>query len=148
MGRTPGTLMPDRFQETDRGESEVMEIQMGPSHPASHGTIKFNLRLDGETILDVDVEIGYLHRGFEKMCEQGTWNHCVPVRRPPELRLAHPEQRRPSRSRSSSWRGDQRARARAVHPGDRRRDLPHHRSPHVPRHGGAGGRAPPRPAST
>jgi NADH-quinone oxidoreductase subunit D len=78
MGRTPGTLMPDRFQETDRGESEIMEIQMGPSHPASHGTIKFNLRLDGETIVDVDVEIGYLHRGFEKMCEQGTWNHCVP----------------------------------------------------------------------
>jgi NADH-quinone oxidoreductase subunit D len=78
MDRTPGTLMPDRFQETDRGESDIMEIQMGPSHPASHGTVKFNLRLDGETIIDVDVEIGYLHRGFEKMCEQGTWNHCVP----------------------------------------------------------------------
>ena len=57
---------------------EIMEIQMGPSHPASHGTIKFNLRLDGETIVDVDVEIGYLHRGFEKMCEQFTWNHCYP----------------------------------------------------------------------
>jgi NADH-quinone oxidoreductase subunit D len=58
--------------------NEVMEIQMGPSHPASHGTVKFNLRLDGETIVDVDVEIGYLHRGFEKMCEQGTWNHVFP----------------------------------------------------------------------
>src|SRR5882757_4428906 len=57
---------------------EIMELQMGPSHPASHGTIKFNLKLDGETIVDVDVEIGYLHRGFEKMCEQGTWNHCFP----------------------------------------------------------------------
>ena len=55
MERTPGTLMPDRFQETDHGESDIMEIQMGPSHPASHGTIKFNLRLDGETIIDVDV---------------------------------------------------------------------------------------------
>jgi len=78
MPHTPGSLMPDRFEETDRGASDVMEIQMGPSHPASHGTIKFNLRLDGETIVDVDVEIGYLHRGFEKMCEQGTWNHCMP----------------------------------------------------------------------
>ncbi|TMB24398.1 MAG: NADH-quinone oxidoreductase subunit D [Deltaproteobacteria bacterium] len=58
--------------------SELMELQMGPSHPASHGTIKFNLRLDGERIVDVDVEIGYLHRGFEKMCEQGTWNHVFP----------------------------------------------------------------------
>jgi NADH-quinone oxidoreductase subunit D len=57
---------------------EIIELQMGPSHPASHGTIKFNLKLDGETIVDCDVEIGYLHRGFEKMCEQGTWNHVFP----------------------------------------------------------------------
>ena len=58
--------------------SEVMELQMGPSHPASHGTIKFNLTLDGETILRCDTEIGYLHRGFEKMCEQGTWTQAIP----------------------------------------------------------------------
>src|SRR5262250_1672226 len=58
--------------------SEVMSLQMGPSHPASHGTIKFNLKLDGERILDCDVEVGYLHRGFEKMCEQGTWTQCFP----------------------------------------------------------------------
>lgn len=57
---------------------EVMEIQMGPSHPASHGTIKFNLKLDGERIVDCDVEVGYLHRGFEKMCEQGTWTQAFP----------------------------------------------------------------------
>jgi NADH-quinone oxidoreductase subunit D len=58
--------------------SEVMELQMGPSHPASHGTIKFNLRLDGESIQKCDTEIGYLHRGFEKMCEQGTWTQSIP----------------------------------------------------------------------
>lgn len=57
---------------------EVMELQMGPSHPAAHGTIKFNLTLDGETITGCDTEIGYLHRGFEKMCEQGTWTQCIP----------------------------------------------------------------------
>ena len=57
---------------------EIMELQMGPSHPASHGTIKFNLKLDGERIVDCDVEVGYLHRGFEKMCEQGTWTQCFP----------------------------------------------------------------------
>jgi NADH-quinone oxidoreductase subunit D len=55
-----------------------MEIQMGPSHPATHGTIKFNLVLDGESIQSCDTEIGYLHRGFEKMCEQGTWTQCIP----------------------------------------------------------------------
>jgi len=58
--------------------SEVMELQMGPSHPATHGTIKFHLRLDGETILGCETEVGYLHRGFEKMCEQGTWTQCIP----------------------------------------------------------------------
>src|SRR5262244_205177 len=77
MAADPGSLTPPRFAASDP-TSDVMEIQIGPSHPASHGTIKFNLRLDGETILDIDVEIGYLHRGFEKMCEQGTWNHCFP----------------------------------------------------------------------
>src|SRR5262245_24841171 len=77
MPRTPGSVMPARFAETNP-DDEILEIQMGPSHPASHGTIKINLRLDGETIVDIDVEIGYLHRGFEKMCEQGTWNHVFP----------------------------------------------------------------------
>jgi NADH-quinone oxidoreductase subunit D len=66
-----------RFPDADT-DPDVMEIQMGPSHPASHGTIKFNLRLDGETVVACDVEVGYLHRGFEKMCEQGTWNHVFP----------------------------------------------------------------------
>ncbi|HSD11791.1 MAG TPA: NADH-quinone oxidoreductase subunit D [Candidatus Binatia bacterium] len=73
------TLAADRLEtgSVDRSH-EIMELQMGPSHPASHGTIKFNLKLDGETIVDCDVEIGYLHRGFEKMCEQGTWTQVFP----------------------------------------------------------------------
>jgi NADH-quinone oxidoreductase subunit D len=57
---------------------DVMELQMGPSHPATHGTIKFNLRLDGEKVLDCDVEVGYLHRGFDKSCEQATWTQVIP----------------------------------------------------------------------
>ena len=55
-----------------------MDIQMGPAHPATHGTIKFNLKLDGEVILNCDTEVGYLHRGFEKMIEQGTWTQVIP----------------------------------------------------------------------
>jgi NADH-quinone oxidoreductase subunit D len=66
------------LNEAPDPSAEVMTLQMGPSHPATHGTIKFNLTLDGEKILNCDVEIGYLHRGFEKMCEQRTWNHVVP----------------------------------------------------------------------
>ena len=57
---------------------EIMEIQMGPSHPATHGTIKFNLKLDGEVVISCDTEVGYLHRGFEKMIEQGTWTQAIP----------------------------------------------------------------------
>ena len=57
---------------------EIMELQMGPSHPATHGTIKFNLKLEGEKVLDCEVEVGYLHRGFDKMCEQATWNQVIP----------------------------------------------------------------------
>ncbi len=57
---------------------EIMDIQMGPSHPATHGTIKFNLKLDGEEVVACDTEVGYLHRGFEKMIEQGTWTQAIP----------------------------------------------------------------------
>src|SRR5207253_9305516 len=57
---------------------ETMDLQMGPSHPATNGTIKFNLKLDGEKVLDCDVEVGYLHRGFDKSCEQATWTQVRP----------------------------------------------------------------------
>src|SRR5215471_14486362 len=57
---------------------ETMELQMGPSHPATHGTIKFNLKLEGEKVLDCDVEVGFLHRGFDKSCEQATWTQVIP----------------------------------------------------------------------
>ena len=57
---------------------ETMELQMGPSHPATHGTIKFNLKLEGEKVLACDVEVGFLHRGFDKSCEQATWTQVIP----------------------------------------------------------------------
>src|SRR5213595_334075 len=58
--------------------TEPMRINMGPSHPAMHGTIRMVVDVDGEQIRNVDVQIGYLHRGFEKMCERGTWTQCFP----------------------------------------------------------------------
>jgi NADH-quinone oxidoreductase subunit D len=74
-----------REEERDKGyefhkesHTETMTINMGPSHPATHGTVKFFLTLDGETIRDIDVEIGYLHRGFEKECEAQRWNGVFP----------------------------------------------------------------------
>lgn len=58
--------------------TEHMVINMGPSHPVTHGTVKFMVTLDGETIVDLKTNIGYLHRGFEKMCENGTWEQAMP----------------------------------------------------------------------
>ncbi|MBI3794533.1 MAG: NADH-quinone oxidoreductase subunit D [Nitrospinae bacterium] len=58
--------------------TEPMILNMGPSHPATHGTVRFLLKLDGEKILNCDTEIGYLHRAFEKHCEAGTWTQVFP----------------------------------------------------------------------
>ena len=55
-----------------------MLLNMGPSHPATHGTVKFLLTLDGETVVDMKVEVGYLHRGFEKMCESVSYSNVFP----------------------------------------------------------------------
>ena len=53
-------------------------MNMGPSHPAMHGIIRILVDLDGETITEAEVEIGYLHRAFEKSCEQGNYTMCIP----------------------------------------------------------------------
>ncbi len=57
---------------------DMMTIQMGPSHPAMHGVVRIDLKLDGETVVDSDVHIGYMHRGFEKMSELSTYNQVLP----------------------------------------------------------------------
>src|SRR2546422_5073969 len=50
--------------------SQSLHVGVGPAHPAMHGIIRILTELDGEVILRADVEIGYLHRAFEKDCEQ------------------------------------------------------------------------------
>jgi NADH-quinone oxidoreductase subunit D len=58
--------------------ADPMRLNMGPSHPAMHGTIRMVIDLDGETLVNLDVQPGYLHRGFEKSCERGTWAQVFP----------------------------------------------------------------------
>jgi NADH-quinone oxidoreductase subunit D len=62
----------------DELHSESMILNMGPAHPATHGTVRLVVELAGEDILDADVEMGYLHRGFEKMCETVDYNQVMP----------------------------------------------------------------------
>jgi NADH-quinone oxidoreductase subunit D len=68
--------------ELDEAEVELptepMLLNVGPSHPAMHGTVRCVMELSGEAIERVDVQVGYLHRGFEKMCERGTWTQVFP----------------------------------------------------------------------
>jgi len=64
--------------ETDRLDAEPTILNVGPSHPATHGTLRIVCRMDGEQIVESDVEIGYLHRCFEKMAETHQWNQVIP----------------------------------------------------------------------
>ena len=62
----------------DSLHSKTMVLNMGPSHPCTHGTVRLVVELDGERIIKCDVEVGYLHRGFEKQAEVCTYNQVVP----------------------------------------------------------------------
>ncbi len=53
-------------------------VNIGPSHPATHGTIQIVAELDGETVKRADVHCGYLHRGFEKEAEHHTYHKVIP----------------------------------------------------------------------
>ena len=55
-----------------------MLLNIGPAHPAMHGIIRIVAKLEGERIQEADVEIGYLHRGFEKMSETVDYNGVIP----------------------------------------------------------------------
>ena len=55
------------------GDEERYSLKMGPQHPATHGVLRVDLELDGETIMKCDPQVGYLHRGFEKLAEHRTY---------------------------------------------------------------------------
>jgi NADH-quinone oxidoreductase subunit D len=59
-------------------ETRHMFLNIGPSHPAMHGIIQIVAQLDGERVLGTDVEIGYLHRAFEKESERGPYGNVIP----------------------------------------------------------------------
>jgi NADH-quinone oxidoreductase subunit D len=59
-------------------ETERMSLSMGPSHPSTHGVLRIQFELDGETVTKADPVLGYLHRGDEKIAENMTYNQFVP----------------------------------------------------------------------
>src|SRR5256714_3011323 len=54
-------------------ETEGMTLNIGPQHPATHGTLRIIVRLDGEQVISADPVMGYMHRGYEKLVEVRTY---------------------------------------------------------------------------
>lgn len=75
---TPSPLDPIDVPEPALG-SEHMLVNIGPQHPATHGVLRLVCELDGETVVNVTPDIGFLHSSFEKLGEYRTWNQIVPL---------------------------------------------------------------------
>ena len=69
---------PEDIASDDPVQGELMELNMGPQHPATHGVLRLKIDLDGETMRNVDPVVGYLHRGKEKTCESLGWAKFFP----------------------------------------------------------------------
>ena len=80
MSSTPPTTLPNPIRPAfEQGTTEgSVIVNIGPSHPATHGTIQIVAELSGERVIRTDVHCGYLHRGFEKECESHTWHNLIP----------------------------------------------------------------------
>ncbi|MCY7419461.1 MAG: NADH-quinone oxidoreductase subunit D [Chloroflexi bacterium] len=70
----PRTEREAEFYSLKDGE---MFVNLGPQHPSTHGVLRVVIKIDGEQVVDLDPVLGYLHRGVEKICENGDWHHAI-----------------------------------------------------------------------
>jgi NADH-quinone oxidoreductase subunit D len=63
--------------ETATGTAKTMVLNMGPQHPSTHGVLRILLELDGETVVKAVPDLGYLHTGIEKSCEDKTYSQAI-----------------------------------------------------------------------
>ena len=61
------------------GDNNTMILNMGPQHPSTHGVLRVILELDGEVVVKATPDIGFLHRGLEKLAESKTYHQCIPL---------------------------------------------------------------------
>ena len=69
---------PDVSQQQSEMQGEQMVLNMGPSHPSTHGVLRILLAMDGEIITKAIPDVGYLHRGDEKIAENMTYTQFIP----------------------------------------------------------------------
>src|SRR2546428_11202266 len=80
------SMRPVPAEGEDYLHGETMVVNMGPSHPSTHGVLRLGLTLDGEVVKAGQPHVGYLHRGLEKIAEGMAYNQVVPYTH----RLHHP----------------------------------------------------------
>lgn len=68
---------------------EDFVVNIGPQHPATHGVLRFRTSVDGETIKKIDVYMGYIHRGVEKLCEDLSYMQTLHFMDRPDYFSAH-----------------------------------------------------------
>ncbi|MFH1114093.1 MAG: NADH dehydrogenase (quinone) subunit D [Pseudomonadota bacterium] len=71
--------MNEQVRRMEDFQSEVMELNLGPHHPSTHGVFRAIVELDGETVVNVTPYLGYLHRGYEKTCENKHYHQVIPL---------------------------------------------------------------------
>ena len=64
---------------SSRIKTDLVETNMGPQHPSTHGVLRLEVTLDGEVVVDAKPDVGYLHRGIEKLAEMRTYIQFIPV---------------------------------------------------------------------
>jgi len=74
----PPPMPPSLPEQDDALHGDQMVINMGPSHPSTHGVLRLVLTLDGEVVKAVQPHLGYLHRGMEKIAETMTYHQFIP----------------------------------------------------------------------
>ncbi|MDP6036126.1 MAG: NADH-quinone oxidoreductase subunit D, partial [Verrucomicrobiota bacterium] len=76
--RDTATRTNDAADELSDVTGEKMVLNMGPSHPATHGVLRLKIEMDGETVTRAEPDVGYLHRGDEKIAENMTYTQFIP----------------------------------------------------------------------
>lgn len=71
--------LPDNLETDETIEGQIATLNLGPTHPATHGIFQNILKVDGEKILSSEQTVGYIHRAFEKLAERRPYNQITPI---------------------------------------------------------------------